>query len=187
MLLLVRIFFLTICFALIGCNSVTQRTNVSVGYYNVKGSTFEELDREIALHGPEVKGVGNAIAAASIKMIPRIDYILRDEGCVVTHVRIRVDAKVTLPRLAQKSRVSKKVRGAFSNMQNYAKLHESVHVSIADQFAEKAERAIRQIKPTPTCKALKAKITAVYSKILKQHQRAQQQFDRDEQKRFADA
>ena len=187
MRLSIRVTLLLICGLLIGCNSVNQRTNVRVGYYNIKGSTFEELDREIALHGPEVKGVGNAIAAASIKMTPKIDYILKEGGCVVTKAHVRVDAKVTLPRLTQKSRVSKKIRGAFSNIEDYARAHEGVHVAIADQFAEKAEKAIKDIKPTSTCEALKNKITEVYSKILKQHQRAQQKFDRDEQKRFANS
>jgi len=48
---------------LAACTSVGERTLVSVGYYTVTGETFSEVDKQIKIHGPEVTGVGKALAS----------------------------------------------------------------------------------------------------------------------------
>jgi predicted secreted Zn-dependent protease len=171
--------------ALAGCTSTSQRTNVSVDYYNVKGTSFEQLDKQIALHGPNVKGVGKAVASASIRMLPDIRFRTIGGKCRVAYSRINVKANLTLPRLSDRNKAAKELRPAFSNIENYAKLHEAVHVKIADTYAAKAEKAIKALPPENTCERLQSKAVSTFEAIMVEHRKAQLKFDADEQKRFA--
>lgn len=175
--------------ALGGCTStgISQRTNVSVGYYEVKGTSFEQLDEQIALHGPNVEGVGKAVASTRIKMRPDIRFQLKGDKCYVTRSRINVSADVTLPRLRDRKKAAKELRPAFSNIEEYARLHEQVHVNIADRYAAKAEKAIGNLPPEKDCAQLQAKSISVFDAIMKEHRAKQLKFDEDEKRRFAQA
>ena len=168
-----------------GCTAVSSRTNVSVGYYDVGGSSFSELDRQIALHGPQVPGVGKAIAATSVRMTPDIRFGHVDGQCRVTRTKVKVQANVTLPRFAGRKAATEKLKGAIDNIEAYARLHEAVHVSIADTFAEKAEKEIAALPPAQDCDLLRGRIMATHNRIMKEHQAAQLEFDAQEQRRFA--
>ena len=168
-----------------GCTAVSSRTNVNVGYYDVGGSSFSELDQQIALHGPQVPGVGKAIAATSVRMTPDIRFGYINGQCQVTHTRVRVQANVTLPRFARRKAATEKLKGAIDNIEAYARLHEAVHVSIADKFAETAEKEIAALPPVDDCEVLRSRITTTYNRIMEEHQAAQLEFDAQEQRRFA--
>lgn len=169
-----------------GCVAINDRTSVQVGYYDVRGTSFEELDQNIALHGPVVEGVGKAIASTSVRMVPDISYGMRGGQCEVVRARIRVQANVTLPKLRDINRAKQEMRGAFSNIERYARLHEAVHVAIADEHAEAAEKAIAELPPRPNCDRLRNDIVQVIDKMQVAHNRAQLRFDEEEKIRFRD-
>ncbi|WP_075996290.1 DUF922 domain-containing protein [Salaquimonas pukyongi] len=168
-----------------GCTAVSSRTNVNVGYYDVGGDSFSELDRQIALHGPQVPGVGKAIAATSVRMTPAIRFGNVGGQCRVTSAKVRVHANVTLPRFTRRRAADRKLKSALDNIESYARLHEAVHVSIADQFAEQAEQEISALPPVTDCQTMRERIAATYNKIMKEHESAQLAFDAQEQRRFA--
>lgn len=171
---------------LAGCMSSTgPRTDVSVGYYDVRGTSFQELDREIALHGPLVEGVGKAIAATRVRMIPDIRYRTEASRCQVASARIRVKADVTLPRLTDRRRVNEDMSKAFSNIEEYARLHEAVHVQIADDHARKAEQSILALPAQPDCDRLSSSVMRAFKAVLEKHDKAQLAFDERERRRFA--
>lgn len=170
---------------LTGCVTSQDRAAVNVGYYNVKGTSFEELDREIALHGPKVDGVGNAIAATRVRMLPDVRLGSRSGQCSVVRARISVIADVTLPRLSDRKRVNRKLQQAFTNIEEYARLHEAVHVDIAEKHAKLAERRILALPPQSNCNVLRRKIASTFRNVMAKHEQAQQAFDRREKRRFA--
>jgi len=170
---------------LAGCVSSQDRAAVNVGYYNVKGTSFAELDREIALHGPTVDGVGKAIASTRVRMIPDVRYANAVGLCTVAKARISVIADVTLPRLSDRNRVDSNLRKAFSNIEEYARLHEAVHVDIAEQHASMAEEKITALPAKATCDMLQKDVLATFSSVMTAHEAAQQAFDAREQQRFA--
>lgn len=176
------IFALTL---LIGCTATGQRTSINVDYYDVKGTTFKQLDQQIALHGPTVPGVGKAVASTNIRMLPDIRFKESTNGCEIDRVNIKVIAKVILPKLRDRSKASQSLRPAFSNIERYAREHEAVHVKIADEHAEKAENAIRQLLPESSCAILRSKADASFKSVMTEHQAAQLKFDADEKLRFA--
>jgi len=170
-----------------GCttSAINERTSVKVGFYDVRGTSFDEVDKQIALHGPNVEGVGRAVASTAVQMIPNIRFETENGMCQVASANVRVQANVTLPRLRDSSKAKRDVRGAFTNIENYARLHEAVHVSIADQHAEMAEIAIAGLKPQRDCDVLGRLAVREFKAIMTKHEKAQLAFDAQEKARFA--
>ena len=180
-----RIGALTALLMVCACTSVGDRTQLSVGYYSIQGEDFDEIDQQIALHGPSVSGVGRALAATSVQMNPDFEFAFVDGACRVTSARVKVKAHVTLPKLTQPDRLRRDLTQAWDNLEQYARLHEAVHVSIADDYALKAEEAIMAMPPEPSCRTLRASAIVVFRRIMAEHERDQLQFDEDEKTRIS--
>jgi len=169
---------------LAGCNSVGERTLLSIGYYDIKGTSFSQLDQQISLHGPTVEGVGKALAATKIKMVPDIRFSQKNGKCYLTRTRVNVHARVTLPRLTNRHQLKKNLRNAWQNLEEYARLHEAVHVAIADQHALKIEKSLAAMAPAKNCETLKANARSLAARLLEKHEQEQLQFDAKEKIRI---
>lgn len=166
--------------ALAGCTST--RPTVTTAYYDVKGDTALHLDREIRRLGPND---GHAIAAAEIRFVPVSLRKTEDKrGCHVSEARIKVVANVTLPRWRNRSGSSEELKDAFDSMARYAKLHEAVHVAIANAAAREMESELLALPPHKTCEALEKRADALVRQVRKRHDRAQKAFDASEQRRL---
>ena len=167
------------------CTPVGERTQLSVGYYSIAGSTFEELDQQIALHGPSVSRSGRALAATNIRMLPEFNFVFANGACKVGSARVDVQAHVTLPRLATPERIKQGLSRTWNNLEQYARLHESVHVAIADSYALKAEKTVSALPPEKDCQTLRGNAILAFRKLMAEHEREQIQFDGDEKERIA--
>lgn len=170
--------------SLTGCTSVGERTQLSVGYYDIKGTSFSELDQQILLHGPTVEGVGKALAATKIKMVPDIRFSQKGGKCFLTKTRVNVKARVTLPRLANRRQLKKSLQRAWRNLEEYARLHEAVHVAIADHHALEIEKSLAAMPPANDCDTLKTNARRLAAKMLVKHEQEQLKFDAKEKKRI---
>lgn len=166
---------------LAGCQ--TAGPSVSVNYYTVSGQTQRELDEAIRRQGPEG---GDALALASIQLVPSVRVGMGAQGCRVTRARIRVKAEVTLPRWAERRFTQDRALGrAWDNLESYARYHEAVHVAIAETHAKLLEEALLAMPPRPDCEDLNERSLRLAREILERHHRTQLQFDAAEKKRFA--
>ena len=167
------------------CTPVGERTQLSVGYYSISGKNFDDLDQQIALHGPNVGKVGRALAATNVRMIPDFRFAISNGACRVESARVDVNAHVVLPRLANPKHLKQELSKAWDNLEQYARLHESVHVAIADTYALKAEEAVRALPPERDCETLRGNAVLAFRKLMAEHEREQIQFDEDEKVRIA--
>jgi len=173
-----------VAFAAAGCTEVGERTQLSVGYYSISGRTFDELDEQIALHGPSVTGVGRALAATNVRMVPEFAFEYRGGKCHVKSARVRVQAHVTLPRLDSTEQLKRGLSQAWNNLEQYARLHESVHVSIADNYALAAEKIVRELPPEADCETLRTNAVLAFRGSMAEHEREQIRFDEEERERI---
>jgi predicted secreted Zn-dependent protease len=181
-----RLFFVFLAPVLLAaCTPVGERTQLSVAYYMIAGNSFDEFDQQIAVHGPNVMGVGRALAATNVRMIPDFRFAQRNGECHVVSARVSVQAHVTLPKLRSQQSLRAELSRAWDSLEHYARLHEWVHVAIADSHALQAEEAIRALPPRPGCEAIRAEALSVFKKMMADHQRDQLQFDREERGRIA--
>lgn len=169
---------------LAACTPVGERTQLSVGYYSIAGSTFDELDEQISLHGPTVNRVGRALAATNVRMLPDFQFKTAGDKCVVASARVDVQAHVTLPRLANPERMKRDLSKVWNNLEQYARLHESIHVAIADSYALKAEKLVMALPPQADCQTLRGNAVLAFRKLMNEHEREQIQFDEDEKDRI---
>lgn len=166
------------------CTSVGERTVVSVGYYTVSGETFSEVDKQIKIHGPEVTGVGKALASTDLRMLPSIKYKLANGGCKVSNARINVKARVTLPRHSNVSQLKAELAQAWNSLEEYARVHEAVHLAIADRYAIDMEKAINALLPAENCVQMREDVQSVFNDLFEKHHADQLQFDADEKERI---
>ena len=169
---------------LYGCTAVGQRTVVSVAYYTVSGVTYGELDREIKLHGPNVSGVGKALASTDLRMVPDIRYQRGRNNCAVESARISVKAKVTLPRHKNESALKRDLARAWSNLEEYARVHEAVHLAIADRYALLMEEQIEALAPREQCSEMRRQVSETFAELSQKHHDEQLKFDADEKARI---
>lgn len=169
---------------LAACTPTGERTQLSVGYYGISGRSFEELDHQISQHGPSVAGAGRALAATNVRMMPDFRFAQNPEGCRVTKATVLVKAHVTLPRLASSSELRQGLSHAWSNLEEYARLHEAVHVSIADRYALLAEERVLALPPESDCAGMRTSAMNDFKQLMVEHQREQLQFDEDEKLRI---
>lgn len=163
---------------LAGCTT----SQVTTGYYDVKGNTAKRLDREFRSKGP---ANGHALASAAIRFEPlTLDYRQTATSCSVERSKIKVIANITLPRWLDRRGSDRELRAAFDNLAAYAKAHEEFHVKIAETAARDMEKSLKALSPSRTCKALDKRIERLIKVKLKEHDQAQKQFDRLEQIRL---
>ncbi len=180
-----KLFALAAPFFLLSCTAVGERTQLSIAYYSIAGSTYDELDQQIALHGPNVLGVGRALAATNVRMIPDFRFAEKEGKCHVTGARVSVQAHVTLPRLKSQEKLREELASAWDSLEHYARLHEGVHVAIADAHALKAEAAVMALEPQADCASMRESASTIFRTMMADHQRDQLQFDREERGRIA--
>ena len=166
------------------CTAVGERTTVSVGYYTVSGETFDDLDRDIRLHGPNVTGVGKALASTDLRMLPDIRYQVKSGECAVTNARINVKARVTLPRHRNERVLKRELAKAWNNLEEYARIHEAVHLAIADRYALLIEDAVMALKPHNDCNTMRVAVQQTFDRLFEEHHAEQLQFDLDEKIRI---
>ena len=165
-----------------GCTAVPG-SGVSVDFYNVRGTTAQQIDSEIRRRGPNS---GHALAVARIRMIPDVSYDQRADGsCRYDKARVGVNAAVTLPRFVDRNRTSGDLRRAIDNLDEYARFHEAVHVAIAEEFARRIGDQLRVLPTAENCSTLDSRAAAISAKLLEEHDKAQRKFDADEQRRLA--
>jgi predicted secreted Zn-dependent protease len=166
--------------AVAGC---TTTPAVTTGFYDIKASTASQIDREIRLKGP---ADGHAIAAAEIRFVPvALSKAVDARGCRVGAAQIRVNARIILPRWQDRAGSTPELKKAFDNLAAYAKVHERVHVEIANLAARLMEKQLLSVPPQKSCDALERKVERIIRDVRARHDRAQRAFDAAERKRLA--
>ncbi len=162
----------------------TNKTSISVDYYQIGGNSLNQIDREIRKKGPK-NGPEHAVAVSNIKMTPDIRLTSNARGCYVSKAKIKVIARVTLPRWKNRKKAKSGLGATWDNLDRYTRMHEAVHVAIADKYARLLEQRLLALKPGPTCAETKKLIVSTVDKTMKAHGHDQLKFDASEKARFA--
>ena len=169
----------------LGLASVTGTSSVSVDYYSIAGNSIQALDTQIKRKGPKIGRNRHAVAVARIAMQPKMTYARERAGCSVASANVAVNARVTLPAWTGRAGAAPALGAKWDNIDRYTRLHEAVHVAIAFRHARALEAALLALPPQRDCAKARLVALAKSRKALKRHDRAQQRFDRNEQRRIA--
>ncbi|WP_053997353.1 DUF922 domain-containing protein [Ahrensia marina] len=168
--------------SLVGCVSTSPAIKTS--FYTVNGLTGAQIDRELRAKGP-LDGHALASAAISFEPVSVLQESSKD-GCRFKTAKFRVKANLTLPRWAERrSSKDQNLRRAWDGLSKYAKLHEEMHVKIAEQYAKQMGDSLMDLPTHKTCEKLDKVAEKAFKGLLRDHDRAQRRFDAIEQKRLA--
>ncbi|PWL17916.1 peptidase [Falsochrobactrum shanghaiense] len=155
----------------------------NVKYYNINGNTAADLDKALSSSGPFLKKTGHHHpGAAEIRFDAKVQYgrAAGSRACKVQNVYVNIHAKVMLPRWKQRRKADAELALVWDTLLQDIRRHEESHIVIARSHASEMERQIRALRTRTDCADLRADIDRITAKLMKAHDKAQEQFDRVE-------
>jgi predicted secreted Zn-dependent protease len=153
----------------------------SYSYFSIGGSTLDEIENQLSRRGPEVKGTGHRHPGATrMAFTTRLGYGGKPGSCRIVSAEVTVKVKIILPKWRHPRKADADVRLFWYTLASDIKRHEESHVVIAKNHARKLEDALKASGRQPDCATAKAKAKEITARILAEHDRAQERFDRVE-------
>jgi predicted secreted Zn-dependent protease len=154
-------------------------------YFNLYGKTAEELDREIAKHGPKLQQTGTRHPGATTMNFGLKTRIVNDGGfCRLERAFVTLDLKLMLPRWKGRGGADDEMAVMWDTLSSDIKRHEERHGLIARSYAIDLERSLENLPRDRDCARLQTKAESVAKDLLKHHADAQAQFDKVESINF---
>ncbi|MBZ9693686.1 MULTISPECIES: DUF922 domain-containing Zn-dependent protease [unclassified Mesorhizobium] len=154
-------------------------------YFAIGGRTLEDIEQQLAKHGPQVKSTGSRHPGATqMAFTTRISYASQPGSCRIADAIVTVKVKVILPEWRRPRKADADVRLFWDTLSADIKRHEDRHVEIAQNHGRALEDALKAAYPQKDCDAAKAKAAAITAAELAKHDRDQVRFDRVEGANF---
>jgi predicted secreted Zn-dependent protease len=167
--------------ALMTLPSTAANVSKTYSYFNIGGTTLDQLESELTTRGPEVKSTGRRHPGATqMQFGTKLGYSEKKGYCRVSSADVSVAAKVILPRWGHRNKATREVRLIWDTLSSDIKRHEEGHVVIARNYARELEQSLLAISRQKTCVAVAEKAKAVAARILDRHDREQEKYDRIE-------
>ncbi|MDW9900995.1 DUF922 domain-containing protein [Sinorhizobium meliloti] len=148
--------------------------------YAITGQSGPELYASIGERGPQVGGLGRAIAHTSFKLTWRRKYEERDGACVLASGLPKLTITYTLPELA-----GKLPAGIETHWQTFiagVKKHELVHGDFIKEMVSAIEAATvgLTVADDPQCRKIKSEMTKRLGEISRAQRQKSRDFDKAE-------
>ncbi|AYG68203.1 MULTISPECIES: DUF922 domain-containing protein [unclassified Rhizobium] len=153
----------------------------SISYFDIKGSTADELDAALNQRGPLAMGSSSHHPGATrIRFGGSATYSEANGRCHISSVKVTVDTEIILPRWRDRRHASKQLSTIWDTLAADIRRHEDRHVDIARQHARQMERQILSLPSASNCDALQEKANDVTTRETERHDADQGRFDRIE-------
>lgn len=157
-----------------GAATIDERTN----YFTLRGSTLAELDRELNRKGPAAGTAGDRHPGATqVSFRGRVTYAPSGSVCRVGRTDFTLKLVKILPRWSPPRSASASTVIVWRTLAQDIYRHEEDHAKIARGYVRKMESAVRNLGPRSDCRGMEAAVNATTARYLKEHERAQLQFD----------
>jgi predicted secreted Zn-dependent protease len=155
-------------------------------YFTIHGNTAADLDRELQRRGPFLESDREHHAgAATMHFDTTVKYGLTSKTCRIVKADVTLRVTITLPRWnASRPPDDPYLAIVWDVLSHDIKRHEEEHVRIAHGYAGQLEQALRHLRPTKGCEAMKQEVQKTTHAVLARNDRAQHTFDRREQANF---
>lgn len=150
-------------------------------YFSIGGVTLEEIEQELKKRGPKLNSTGTRHPGATrMEFTTRVSYGEHNGRCRVVDAKVSVKANMILPRWSRRSRADGDTRFVWDTLSADIKRHEESHVVIARNHARMLEEELKKIRYERSCERAQEKADAIKARVLAEHDRAQDEFDRIE-------
>ncbi|MEN3792267.1 DUF922 domain-containing protein [Fulvimarina sp. MAC3] len=159
-------------------SSLAGQISESTQFFAVHGDTLSELDRSLSKGGPVLPGSGQRHpGATSVQFDGHVSYKRVNGGCAVDKTDIKLRLKTMLPKWYRPKRVDPHTTLVWRTLAADISRHEKRHSEIAISYLKRLESALKNLRPERTCRQMEAMANTVMSRYLREHERAQQEFD----------
>jgi predicted secreted Zn-dependent protease len=158
-----------------GGTAVNPSTSLRNVYYDIRGTTYPDLQREIASKGPEGRWWGTAATRLRFELT----WKRVPEGCSIATAQAFADSTVRLPRWVNRHEGDRRAQEQWDSALRSLDLHERGHVQISVDTARDLERSLREIPPAATCEAIIAEAKARGAALNGRERERQVSYDRD--------
>lgn len=160
-----------------GAATITERAT----YFTLRGSTLEQLDRELNRKGPSAGTAGDRHPGATqVSFGGRVTYAPSGSVCRVGRTEFTLKLVKILPRWTPPRASSAATVIVWRTLAQDIYRHEEDHARIARRFVRQMESAVRNLGPRPDCRSMEATVNATTARYLKAHERTQLDFDKVE-------
>lgn len=157
-----------------GAATINERTT----YFSVRGSTLEELDRELNRKGPSAGTAGDRHPGATqVSFGGKITYAPSGSVCRVGRTNFTLKLVKILPRWRPPRAATAGTVIIWRTLAQDIARHEEDHAKIARRYVSRMESAVRNLGPRASCKAMETAVNATTARYLREHERAQREFD----------
>ena len=148
-------------------------------YYNIHGTTLEQIVREKHARGP--KWVDGRRYGASTRPAIGWEFVYREtsEGCELESVQTHVDILFTMPLWVDKASAPKWLQRKWDKYYTALEEHENWHMKLAVRSAQLIEDTFLELKPRSSCTMLQVVAETKGKEILKASQKAQIKLDKE--------
>ena len=155
-----------------GGPSINPSSSIRVERYEIRGTTWPDLVREIDSKGPE-----GFWGSASSPIRYHFEATPSPGGCRAASVHATTDARVRLPSWANRFEGSASLQAQWDSSYRSLDLHERGHVQISLDGAKEMERVLNSLPEQPTCEALVAEGRRRAQEVLAAVSRRQLAYD----------
>lgn len=153
----------------------------STTYFMVRGSTFDELDRAMGMHGPQLRNGGERHAGSTqVTFDGNATYRTIGGRCGVDRASYRLSLHQTLPRWNAPKGADARTKILWKTLHDDIAVHENHHSAIAKTALKRIEDTVRGLPPMADCGKMEAKVNSTVRGIIADHDREQLAFDRSE-------
>ncbi len=157
----------------------------TVTYFDIRGASAAELDRELSRRGPKTMKTGMRHPGATrIKFGGTVTYADVGHACRIDTVKVTVSTQLILPRWKKPKRHDKGLPLIWNTLAADIKRHEERHAEIARNHARHMEKLFSRLPPQRTCDAMQARVGEASRLALEEHDLEQARFDSIEAANF---
>jgi len=165
--------------------SAAASLNRNYTYYTVRGTSLDEIERQLHSKGPQIDNSSERHpGATTMEFTSRVRYREYNGRCLIDDVHVRLDAQVVLPLWRDRKRAGRSLQLIWDTLSSDIKRHEESHIGIAKNHARMLEDSIRALQRMRSCAALAEAVSAETDRVLIHHDAEQDAFDRIEYANF---
>jgi len=172
--------------ALLGSQATAETiVHKTVSYFQIGGTTAQDLDRELERRGPYTMSTGARHPGATrIRFGGDVTYVESGGRCRVGSAKVTLKTQLVLPKWKNRKRAGKDLALIWDSLSSDIRRHEERHAEIARQYARKLETSLKGLRPHRDCLAMEIKVAETTGRIIDAHDKDQMRFDRIEAANF---
>jgi len=148
-------------------------------YYDVRGTTAEELTRQMARLGPPQPSGRRAWALTAWQIESKYTLVPGKSDCRLVEPRVTLDVLTTIPRWTDSGTGPGKLRVAWRKMLVAIVEHEQVHRTHAVGAAERTAELLARLAPHADCARMERQARIVLKREMASARKLSRAFDQE--------